>query len=203
MTVPAKFSIASSRQRSVSTSRSFVGSSSMSRLPAFFSVRASCSLFLSPPLREPTFLLWSFPLKLNHEQYARAFISRPPRSTKSTPSLMHSNTVSSAFSSSRLWSTYIGATVSPTFNSPESGDSSSTIIRKRVLFPAPFAPMIPTMLPGGMSRFRLSMSRRSPYAFVRLFAFTTTSPRRGPVGMMMFSRGASRVYFADSETSSS
>ena len=46
--------------------------------------------------------------------------------------------------------------------SPASGFSSPAIIRKSVVLPAPFGPMMPTMPPLGRLKFRLSNSRRSP-----------------------------------------
>ena len=62
---PAKPSRASSSARSVSTSRSLVGSSSSSRLPPLLSSLARCSRFRSPPERMPTFFCWSAPRKSN------------------------------------------------------------------------------------------------------------------------------------------
>ena len=67
---------------------------------------------------------------------------------------------------SRLCSTYIGFTVSPTTMSPVSGFSWPRIILKRVLFPAPLPPQIPITAPGGTSNERSLMSRRSPNALL-------------------------------------
>ena len=65
---PAKSSSASSSARSVSTSRSFVGSSSSSTLPPLISVFARCRRLRSPPDRSPTFFCWSVPRKLKLRQ---------------------------------------------------------------------------------------------------------------------------------------
>ena len=62
---PAKSSSASSSARSVSTSRSLVGSSSSSRLPPLLSSLARWTRLRSPPESWPTFFCWSPPLKLN------------------------------------------------------------------------------------------------------------------------------------------
>ena len=61
---PGKLSSASSRARSVSTSRSLVGSSSSSTLPPVFSTLARWTRLRSPPERSPTRFCWSLPLKL-------------------------------------------------------------------------------------------------------------------------------------------
>ena len=50
------------------------------------------------------------------------------------------------------------------------------------------------MLPGGMLKLRFSMSVRSPYALVAPLTSTTTSPRRGPTGMVMVSMLDCLVY---------
>ena len=62
---PPKSTSASSSARSMSTSRSLVGSSSSSRLPPLLSSLARWTRFRSPPERLPTFFSWSGPLKLN------------------------------------------------------------------------------------------------------------------------------------------
>src|SRR6185295_4378846 len=61
---------------------------------------------------------------------------------------------------------------------PASGVSWPTIMRKRVVLPAPFGPMTPTMPPGGSANERLSMSRLSPNPLESPWASTTTSPGR-------------------------
>ncbi len=62
---PANESSASSSARSVSTSRSFVGSSSSSRLPPERRSLARCRRLRSPPERSETRFCWSPPRKLN------------------------------------------------------------------------------------------------------------------------------------------
>mmetsp|Transcript_19916 Transcript_19916/g.43569 ORF Transcript_19916/g.43569 Transcript_19916/m.43569 type:complete len:223 (+) Transcript_19916:312-980(+) len=203
--VPAKLSMASSSERSVSTSRSFVGSSSMRRLPPLLSVLASWRRLRSPPERLPTFFCWSAPAKLYHEQYCRAAIDRLPSTTSSLPSLSSSYTVLSLAScSSRDWSTYMGTTVSPIFSSPPSGACWSIIMRNRVVLPAPLGPTMPTTAPGGMTKLAPSMSRRSPKPLLRSFASTTTSPSRFTgVGITMLSSVDAFVYSACAATRSS
>ena len=53
---------------------------------------------------------------------------------------------------SRIWSTYASLTVSPIVIVPLSGFSAPTIMRSRVVLPAPLGPIMPTMLPGGIVR---------------------------------------------------
>src|SRR6476646_9524354 len=67
----AKSSSASSSARSVSTSRSLLGSSSSSTLAPVLSILARCTRLRSPPDNEPIFFCWSPPLKLNAETYPR------------------------------------------------------------------------------------------------------------------------------------
>src|ERR1035441_5237399 len=72
--------------------------------------------------------------------------------------------------------------MAPTSSRPASGCSSPTIIRKRVVLPAPLGPMTPTMPPGGRRNDRPSMSNRSPKPLTTRSASTTRSPSRGPGG---------------------
>ncbi len=65
---PAKVSSASSSARMEFTSRSFVGSSSSSRLASLLSTRANSTRFRSPPESTPTFFDWSAPVKPNCAQ---------------------------------------------------------------------------------------------------------------------------------------
>src|SRR5262245_8471112 len=103
---PAKSSSASSSARSVSTSRSFVGSSRSSTLAPLFSIFARWTRFRSPPDSFPTGFCWSPPLKLNHEVYWRELTSRLPRRTTSCPSEISFQTVLLGSRSPRDWSTY-------------------------------------------------------------------------------------------------
>jgi DNA mismatch repair protein MutL len=66
---------------------------------------------------------------------------------------------------------------------PLSGSSLPTIIRSRVVLPAPLGPMMPTMEPGGTVAENLSRIRRSSKDLVMLSNSKTTSPSRGPGGM--------------------
>src|SRR5205823_9551768 len=85
---PANSSRASSSARSVSTSRSLVGSSSRRTLPPERSSFARWTRFRSPPERSETRFCWSEPLKLNHETYWRELASRLPSSIVSLPPLL-------------------------------------------------------------------------------------------------------------------
>ncbi len=83
-------------------------------------------------------------------------------------------------------------------SSPASGFSRPDIMRNSVVLPAPFGPMMPTMPPAGRLKFRLSMSRRSPYDLRRFFASITTIAQAlarrdvdlvGLVALLEFARG--------------
>jgi hypothetical protein len=76
-------------------------------------------------------------------------------------------------------------TVSPMSRLPPSGCSCPVIMRKSVVLPAPFGPMIPTMPPGGSENETSSNSSVSPKAFESPLASTTLSPSRGASGMRM------------------
>ena len=80
----------------------------------------------------------------------------------------------------RDWSTYETLTVSPSRIEPWSGFSAPVIILNRVVLPAPFGPMMPTMPPGGSLKFKSSISTLSPNAFESPVTSTTTPPSRGP-----------------------
>src|SRR5262245_9588547 len=90
---PAKSSSASSSARRVSTSRSFVGSSSSSTLPPERSSFARWTRLRSPPESWPTGFCWSPPLKLNQLVYCREFTSRLPSSIVSSLPLISFHTV--------------------------------------------------------------------------------------------------------------
>mmetsp|Transcript_16139 Transcript_16139/g.27726 ORF Transcript_16139/g.27726 Transcript_16139/m.27726 type:complete len:206 (+) Transcript_16139:540-1157(+) len=184
---PAKLSMASSRHRSVWTSRSLVGSSSSSRLPGCCNTLARCRRLRSPPERTPVFLLWSLPPKLNQLAYCRELTFLPPKSISSRPPEISWITVLLSSRDSRLCSTYMGTTVSPITSWPESGFSMPIIILKSVDLPAPFPPTMPTTAPGGIERLRFSINKRSPKDLVTPTSSRTLSPRRGPTGMVMAS----------------
>mmetsp|Transcript_59444 Transcript_59444/g.181413 ORF Transcript_59444/g.181413 Transcript_59444/m.181413 type:complete len:230 (+) Transcript_59444:165-854(+) len=202
-TVPAKFWIASSSARKVSTSKSFEGSSSMRTLPPRRSVFASCRRFLSPPLRVFTFWFWTAPLKLNQEQYALLRISRPPMSMMSSPPEISSTTVFSPSRPSRPWSTYIGATASPMMMSPASGFSCPMMMLKSVVLPAPLGPMMPTTAPSGTVNRAWSISMRSPYPLERSTTSIGSPFSRGPGLMMIWLVVADALYCSACSTNSS
>ncbi len=91
--------------------------------------------------------------------------------------------------------------MSPTRNVPASGCSWPTIMRKRVVLPAPLGPITPTMPPGGRAKERSSISSLSPKALRTPLASTTRSPRRGPGGMWI-SLGSLRFSYSRSSASS-
>ena len=183
ITLPAKPSNASSSARSVSTSRSLDGSSSSRTFAPDISVLARCSLPRSPPDNWPTIFCWSPPLKLKRPRYAREGIVNLPTVIRSCPPAISSNTVLSADSSSRDWSTYASCTVLPSFTSPESGFSLPVIMRNSVDLPAPFGPITPTIAPGGTLNESLSSSIRSPKPLVTSVNSMTSLPRRSATGM--------------------
>src|SRR5437867_2193534 len=94
--------IASSRARSVSTSRSFVGSSRSSTFPPDRRSFPRWTRLRSPPERSPTFFCWSAPRKLSEAAYARAFRVRPPIWMLSSPPETSSHTVLFGSSVSRV-----------------------------------------------------------------------------------------------------
>mmetsp|Transcript_30406 Transcript_30406/g.76079 ORF Transcript_30406/g.76079 Transcript_30406/m.76079 type:complete len:222 (-) Transcript_30406:1803-2468(-) len=194
MVTPFHADTASSSARSVVTSRSLVGSSSISTLPPLASVFASWSRLRSPPDSSPTFFCWSPDLKLYHEQYARALTVRPPRLISSAPPDSDSYTVLVSSRSPRSWSTYINFTVSPTTTEPASGVSTPVIIRNKVVLPAPLAPTMPTTAPGGMVQSKSSMSSPRPsYPLDTPSTLITVLPRRGAAGMVIESSSSRLV----------
>eukprot|EP00955_Chlamydomonas_euryale_P069203 360357-Chlamydomonas_euryale.AAC.5 len=65
-------------------------------------------------------------------------------------------------------------------------------MRKRVDFPAPLPPMMPTTAPGGTLKLTLSSSMRSSKDLVSPEASTTMLPRRGPIWGRASGRGEAR-----------
>lgn len=84
-----------------------------------------------------------------------------------------------------------------------SGASCPRIIRKRVDLPAPFPPMIPTTPAFGSWKSSPPIKRRSPKPLTSCFASMTTSPRRGPTGIVMESSVEARTKAFASSTSCS
>ncbi|CAJ5454972.1 Uncharacterised protein [Burkholderia pseudomallei] len=115
--------------------------------------------------------------------YARDGVSYRPTVSTSAPPEISSNTVFEPSSASRLWSTYASFTVGPSTTSPESGCSLPVSILNSVDLPAPFGPMMPTIAPAGILKFRLSISRRSPNDLLTFLNSITSLPRRSPTGM--------------------
>ena len=109
-----------------------------------------------------------------------------PNSNSSFPSDITSQTVLASSKESRDWSTYPSFTVSPSFKLPLSGVSSPTSILNKVVLPAPFGPITPTIPPGGSRKSKSSTSSLLAKALLRLSASITTSPNLGPAGIMIF-----------------
>mmetsp|Transcript_34823 Transcript_34823/g.79000 ORF Transcript_34823/g.79000 Transcript_34823/m.79000 type:complete len:200 (-) Transcript_34823:111-710(-) len=182
-TQPAKSSSASSSERIVSTSRSFVGSSMSNTLPPVRSSLASCTRLRSPPESAATRFCWSPALNPNHETYARELTVAVPSSISSTPPVTSSKTEFASVSPSRVCSMLTNFTDSPSESSPPSGASSPLSILIRVVFPAPFGPTMPTMPPGGREKDKPSMRLRPPKPLTSCSHSITLVPRRGPGGM--------------------
>ena len=73
--------------------------------------------------------------------------------------------------------------------------SMPMIILNKVVLPAPFGPMTPTIPFGGSMKFKSSNSNLSPNAFATCCASITLLPKRGPFGMKISSL-ASRSFWS-------
>ena len=164
---PAKSSSASSSARSVSTSRSFVGSSSSSTLPPLRSSFARWTRFRSPPERSLDALLL---VAASEVEPARRTGASSPRCLPSSIDVL----VAGDLLPDRVLRVEVGARLvdvgelRPCRRSGArraSGCSSPAIIRKSVVLPAPFGPITPTIPPGGSEKVMSSTSRRSPKPF--------------------------------------
>ena len=120
-------------------------------------------------------------------------MSRPPE--------MSSQTVFSLARSSRCWSTKAMRAVLPITTSPLSGFSLPAISLKSVDLPAPLGPMMPTMAPAGILKFRLSIKRRSPKDLLTPLNSMTSLPRRSATGMKI-SCVSLRCWYSKSDSSS-
>mmetsp|Transcript_561 Transcript_561/g.1716 ORF Transcript_561/g.1716 Transcript_561/m.1716 type:complete len:200 (-) Transcript_561:159-758(-) len=182
MAQPAKDRRASSKDRMVSTSRSLVGSSSMSTLAPERTSLASCTRLRSPPLSVLTsFCCWS-PRKPNHDTYARDSTEEVPSMISWSLSVISVNTVLSSERPSRPWDTQAILAVSPIVTVPASGCSRPMMSRRSVVLPAPLGPMTPTIPARGRVKVRPSKRMRSPNTLRTPSMTTTFSPRRGPGG---------------------
>ena len=186
---PAKSSSASSSARSVSTSRSLVGSSSSSTLPPLRSSFARCTRFRSPPERSPTGFCWSPPLKLNHDDVlARVDLALAELDRVVAAARSPSRRCSSGRAPPRDWSTYASCTVSPIRSSPRvglllAGDHPE----ERRLAGA----VRPDHADDARRRQReAQVLEQQPVAEAlrQPSASITTSPRRGPGGMWISTR---------------
>jgi hypothetical protein len=175
---------ASSSERSVARSRSFVGSSNTSTLPFAVRSRARSTRFRSPPDSCRTTVLRMRASKPKRSRNDSTRTGRPSTNTVSARPATASVTVASRSSSVRIWSMPMNTTVSPTTRVPRSGASSPTRMRIRVDFPAPFGPTMPSRMPGASSRSSGFSTVRSPKAFVMPSTMTTFEPSRGPGGIV-------------------
>mmetsp|Transcript_28654 Transcript_28654/g.93031 ORF Transcript_28654/g.93031 Transcript_28654/m.93031 type:complete len:267 (-) Transcript_28654:850-1650(-) len=184
-TAPSNELTASSSDRRVSTSKSFVGSSKRSTLTPDLSVFAKCTRLRSPPDKSPTSFSCAEPLMLNAAVYARTLSSRPPTRIMCSPCAISSYTTLSSFMSKRDCVTTPIFTVVPMSTRPASGAKSPAMMRKSVDLPVPFPPMMPMRSPPSTFSEKLSKRTRPSKALVRPRALMTLSPRRGPGGMTM------------------
>ena len=134
----------------MSTSRSFVGSSSSSTFPPERRSFARCTRFRSPPERslDPLLLVAAPEVEprdvLPRVHLALAELDRVLARRRS-PSRPCSRLRARPAPGRRTRA----ATVSPTSSVPASGCSSPAIMRNSVVLPAPFGPITPTIPPGG------------------------------------------------------
>ena len=154
---------ASSSARSVSTSRSLVGSSSSSRLPPLRSSFARWMRFRSPPEQLPTSFCWSGPLKLNRAHVAAAGdLLLAEHDVVGAAGDLLEDRVLVVEGVAVLIDVGRASPSAPTVSLPASGFSWPTIILNSVVLPAPFGPMTPTMPPFGRLKVMSSKSRLSP-----------------------------------------
>ena len=199
---PAKSSSASSSARSVSTSRSFVGSSSSSRLPPQRRSFARWTRFRSPPERSPTRFCWSEPLKLNQRDVlARVHLALAELDRVVAAGDLLPDGVLRVEVGARLVDVGELDRVAdaqrrrcPAAPRPRSSGTASSCRRRS-------GRSTPTMPPGGSEKVMSSTSRRSPKPFETPSASTTTSPSRGPAGMWISTR--SSLTFCSSASSRS
>ena len=131
--------------RSVSTSRSLVGSSSSSRLPPCLRVSARLSRLRSPPDSTPAGFCWSGPLNPNAADVGAGGHLDLADLDEVEPvgdDLPH---VLLRVDAAAVLVDVGDLTVSPTLIVPPSGFSTPTIILNSVVLPTPFGPMTPTM----------------------------------------------------------
>ena len=148
MSVPSKSLNMLSRVSFPTISIWFVGSSSTSTLGRVFNILQSASLTFSPPDNIFTFLNTSSPEKRNAPSAFLASVSvRFGYSSQKS-----SSTVLLLLYIAICWSKYPIWTLAPKWYSPESGEIFPTIVFKKVDFPRPFPPNIPSFSPFFKSR---------------------------------------------------
>ena len=76
------------------------------------------------------------------------------------------------------------------------------IIRNSVVLPTPLGPMTPTMPARGSLKDRSCMSTRPSKPLARSLASSTTSPSRGPAGMLISEVSILRLRSASAAISS-
>mmetsp|Transcript_41471 Transcript_41471/g.81314 ORF Transcript_41471/g.81314 Transcript_41471/m.81314 type:complete len:276 (-) Transcript_41471:992-1819(-) len=177
----------SSNFRSVSTSRSLVGSSRISTLQPRFSDLARWTRFRSPPDSWWIFFSWAWPPKLNWATYCRGRIVIELLITISSSfPAISCHTLLSSSNSSLICSLYANVTVFPRVTSPLSGFTLAVISLRRVVLPQPLGPTIPTTCPLNSRNVKsLNRGLRSTEWLTWSHRITTPSPRRGPSGMIM------------------
>ena len=180
MRVPAHPSRRSSREVSVSMSRSLVGSSSSNTFGSSMRRRVSCRRRRSPPERSPTRVCWRGPVNPSRCASWDAVSSlAPKRTTARTSSTASMTRRSDHFSSSRTsCESTARRTVTPTLRLPAASATSPAMARSKVDLPAPLTPTMPVRSPGARRQVTWSSSTRSPTLIRASMRSTTSLPRR-------------------------
>ena len=192
---PAKSSSASSSARSVSTSRSFVGSSSSSTLPPRAQqLREVDAVALAAREVADPLLLVGAPEVEPGDVLARVHLARRrARSCRGRREISFQTVFVGLEVGARLVDVGELRPCRRRAARRRPAAPRPTIMRKSVVLPAPFGPITPTMPPGGSENVRSSTSSRSPKPFATPSASTTTSPSRGPGGMWISTRSSLHV----------
>ena len=146
---------------SVSTSRSFVGSSRTSRLGPPISSLSSSRRRSSPPERSPIRVMAFSPLKPKSSSRVPAETVLPPISISRRSRSTLGSTRSSGFPATIVCGRVAATTVVPITIVPASGSRWPVSSRTSVVLPAPFGPRRPTRSPGPSCQVRSSISVRS------------------------------------------
>src|SRR5512134_949960 len=192
MVVPDALISRTIRKMSATTSGASprVGSSSSRSLGADRSARAMASICCSPPEREPPGCPWRC-RSTGNRSITRSMSAATPRSRRTyAPISRFSRTVireriARPSGTSATPRRRIACGGSPAMSSPRKriapvrGERTPAIVRISVVFPAPFAPMMPTMAPSGTSMDTSRRARIFPYHVSRARTSSIPFPFRG------------------------